>query len=83
LAAQAAHFLALQAAHFFALQAAHFLAAQAAHRLPAQADAVRQTAAQRALAQPVRAAVVTTAVASTRERLDAREFMVQFLREWV
>jgi hypothetical protein len=82
LAAQAAHFFALQAAHRLAAQAAHFLALQAAHFLAAQADAVRQTGAQRALAQPVRAAVVTTAVARTRDRLDASELMVMGLRVW-
>jgi hypothetical protein len=68
---------------FLAQQAPHRLAAQAAHRLLAQVAAVRQAALQRAPAQPVRAAVVTTAVASTRERLDARALMVKSLREWV
>ena len=77
LAVQAPHFFAAQGLHFFAPQAPHFfLAAQALHFLPLQALlAVLHRARHPELAQPARAAAVTTAAARVLESSLASEFM--------
>lgn len=72
------HFLAAQAPHFLAAQAPHFFAAQAPHFLALHAPAAAlQRVPQPALAQPIRAAEVTTAAARVRERLEDNELMEQ------